>query len=119
VPGEICVLEHIICQIGAITLDKIRNETRRDGKHVTVTEAMRTTKCPNELSLYSKTKDELKFSQEILNRTGSIVVPAALRKRALDLGHSGHPGKSAMKTAMRERIWWPKLPKEIDEFVAK
>lgn len=64
-----------------------------------------------------KIKDELREFDGILLRTGSVVMPKSLRQRALELGHLGHPGISAMKSVMRKAVWWPRLPTDVEEFV--
>jgi transposase InsO family protein len=116
-PGEICELRLEIRQVGPISLEEIREETRRDKELTKVVTALRSDAWPKETSTYAKIKEELRFSDGILTRAGTIVIPESLRTRTLSVGHSGHPGRSAMKSAMRERVWWPGIPRDIDSHV--
>ncbi|XP_055622078.1 uncharacterized protein K02A2.6-like [Toxorhynchites rutilus septentrionalis] len=47
-----------------------------------------------------------------------MIIPKNLRKRFLTLAHEGHPGESAMKRRLRERVWWPGMDREITKWVA-
>ncbi|XP_062555305.1 uncharacterized protein K02A2.6-like isoform X1 [Armigeres subalbatus] len=47
-----------------------------------------------------------------------MVIPKSLRNRFLQLAHEGHPGESAMKRRLRERVWWPGMDKEVTKWVS-
>lgn len=61
-------------------------------------------------------KDELKVSDGIVTRLGSILIPQPLRKRALEAAHLGHPGISAMKSIIRQRAWWPGISADVEKW---
>ena len=55
----------------------------------------------------------------LINRAGTMVIPTTLRPKILALAHEGHPGMTAMKSILRERVWWPRMTAEVEEFVSK
>lgn len=54
---------------------------------------------------------------DILLRGDRIVVPKELRPRILKIAHEGHLGTTMMKSTLRLSVWWPKLDKEVENFV--
>lgn len=54
---------------------------------------------------------------DLLVRGDRIVVPRALRLRVLQIAHEGHLGSSMMKSTLRLSVWWPKMDREVENFV--
>ncbi|XP_055623615.1 uncharacterized protein K02A2.6-like [Toxorhynchites rutilus septentrionalis] len=54
---------------------------------------------------------------DLLLRGDRIVVPRALRSRVLQIAHEGHLGSSMMKSTLRLSVWWPKMDREVENFV--
>ncbi|XP_055699602.1 uncharacterized protein K02A2.6-like [Phlebotomus papatasi] len=50
-------------------------------------------------------------------RGNKFVVPKNLRKRMLNLAHEGHPGETAMKRRLRDRVWWPGIDLDVVKMV--
>lgn len=100
-----------------LPMELVKSKTRNDGEMQGVIEAMESGIWPEELKRYEKVASELRMIDGALVRMGAVVVPKDLRSEALRLGHLGHPGVSAMKSVMRECVWWPRMPTEIEEFV--
>ncbi|XP_055591293.1 uncharacterized protein K02A2.6-like [Uranotaenia lowii] len=71
-----------------------------------------------EIRAYEAFQQELGMVGELVVRGNKLVIPIALRKRFLQLGHEGHPGESSMKKRLRDRVWWPGMDREISKFVA-
>lgn len=93
-------------------------ETRKDSDFIRLREAIETQKWePNQIR-YETFKDELHITNGLLARKDKIILPKALRQKAIQLAHGGHPGMSVTKRILRERVWWPLLDKEVDVFVS-
>ena len=62
-----------------------------------------------ELKLFRKVKDELTASDElrIILRNSRIVVPTAIRNKAIQLAHECHQGLVKTKHLLREKVWFP------------
>uniref|UniRef100_V5GSD8 RNA-directed DNA polymerase n=1 Tax=Anoplophora glabripennis TaxID=217634 RepID=V5GSD8_ANOGL len=50
-----------------------------------------------------------------------LYVPRTLRRRLLEEYHDGphaaHPGRDETQTAIQQKFWWPKLPRDVAEWV--
>ena len=70
-----------------------------------------------ELKLFRKVKDELTVSDksDIVLKNSRIVVPMALREKAISLAHEGHQGIVKTKQLLREKVWFP----GIDQFTKR
>ena len=42
--------------------------------------------------------------------------PTQMRQWVLDLTHEGHPGIVAMKSLLRNKVWWPEMDKSNEKF---
>lgn len=75
---------------------------------------------PEELPLeYRCFAKELCEVGDVLMRLDRIVIPEALRDRALQIAHEGHIGMRMMKTALRAVVWWPKMDNHVEGFVKR
>ncbi|XP_055585263.1 uncharacterized protein K02A2.6-like [Uranotaenia lowii] len=109
--------EHFLFAAGeglsAISLEEIRNETKKDGALMAVVDALKTGNWPTNLIRYEAFKRELGIMEGILIRDERIVLPQSLRSKALDIAHRGHPGVVAMRKILREKVWWPCMDKDV------
>lgn len=53
----------------------------------------------------------------VVVRNDRIVPPESLKTHILKIVHRGHPGVVMMKRTIREKLWWPGLEKDVDDFV--
>lgn len=63
--------------------------------------------------------NELCEVADILLRTDRIVIPKKMRTRVLEIAHEGHLGMQMMKALLRSSVWWPKIDREVEEYVKK
>ena len=117
-PGEIASLTSSPQEpIGALSLETIRIESRQDRELCKVKHALRSDRWTEEIRSYERVKDDLREVDGLITRTGAIVIPSKLRSKVLEIAHEGHPGQSAMKSIMRKRVWWPRMPTDTEEWV--
>lgn len=105
----------------AVTLDDIRSESKEDETTLKVMRALETRNWPEDkmMTKYRAFEKELHESGGILMREERAVVPIDLRPRFLIVAHKGHPGTVTMKRLIRERVWWPGMDRDIDDFVKR
>ena len=72
----------------------------------------------NELALFSKIRDELTVTDNLVLRGPRIVVPNSLRYQTIALAHQGHQGIVKTKQLLREKVWYPQIDKEVEEFIS-
>lgn len=66
---------------------------------------------------YHAFRTELGTVGELIVRGSKLIVPLSLRKRMLQLGHEGHPGKTKMQQRLRNSCWWPGMDDAIGRVV--
>ncbi|CAB4042236.1 Transposon Ty3-I Gag-Pol poly, partial [Paramuricea clavata] len=44
-------------------------------------------------------------------------MPESLWKRTVELAHEGHQGIVRTKSRLREKVWWPKIDKQVEDYV--
>ena len=117
-PSEICSLSSSPdTSIGRLTLESIRVATNECQQMRKLAHAIATDEWPSELGAYRKIKDELRVIKGYITRAGSVIIPPGLRNKTLQTAHKGHPGESAMKSILRGRFWWPRMPTDAEEHV--
>lgn len=68
--------------------------------------------------IYEAVKNQLEVVEDLLLKNGQVVIPKALRAKALSIAHSGHLGETKTKAALKERVWWPNLNRAVEDWVA-
>ena len=72
-----------------------------------------------ELKAFRQVNEELTASEElnVILRNNRIVIPAALRDKAIQLAHEGHQGLAKTKQLLREKVWFPGIDRQAKEAV--
>ena len=66
---------------------------------------------------FYQVRHELSSHGSLLFRGDRLVVPEVLRRRVLDNAHGCHQGVVRTKQRLRERFWWPRLDKEVEDLL--
>ena len=66
---------------------------------------------------YKMVKDEFWVIGQLVMRGGRIVMPESLWSRTVLLAHEGHQGVTRTKSRLREKVWWPGMDKQVEDFV--
>ena len=74
-----------------------------------------------ELQLFKRVKDELTVNDQanVILRGSRMVVPKALRERAISIAHEGHQGLVKTKQLLREKIWFPGIDDNVKNAIDK
>lgn len=112
---EVCAVEGYL---ESLKMDEVIEETTKDEEIQLVFKALQDDKWSSDLIRYQAVKQELSKSGNILMRGERVVIPRALREKALEIGHRGHPASDGMKRTLRAHVWWPKMENDIVEHVA-
>lgn len=114
-PWEIAQLE--VNAVGFLTEDEIKECTKNDETLQQVIEALNSGTWSKHLSRYQAVSDDLLVKDGILTKLGCAVIPNQLRRKTLEVAHTGHPLAAKLKSILRERVWWPNMAIEANEWV--
>lgn len=74
-------------------------------------------KWPESIARYQPFQRDIYIQGKVLLKQEKLVLPMTLRGKALAIAHRSHPGMSTMKNILRQGLWWPKMDREVEEFV--
>ena len=104
----------------AVVITRIRQETQKDevmqrlAKRI-VKGDWEKHKRDKDIEPYLHVKQELSIAEGLIFREQRIILPAALQRQVVKLGHSlGHLGKTKTKQLLREKYWFPLMNSMID-----
>lgn len=118
-------LNYIVSSVtpNAISLDQIAQATSQDPDLQMLkkwVEANSDQKVPAKLRAFKNIKDELSWSTHgVLLRGQRIIVPTSLRQRTIALAHLGHQGIVKTKALMREKLWFPGMDRQIEDWITR
>ncbi|XP_058827888.1 uncharacterized protein K02A2.6-like [Topomyia yanbarensis] len=114
-PCEIAKIE--ANAVGFVTEDEIRKATEADEILSQIPHALDTGYWPKQLHRYQIISHDLHFKDGILVKQGCAVIPETLLRKTLEVAHEGHPSTAKLKSILRERVWWPGMPKDAESWV--
>ena len=68
-------------------------------------------------TMYKALSGELWVLGQLVLRGNRIVMPESLWKHTIALAHEGHQGMTRTKARLREKVWWPNMDKQVEQFV--
>ena len=68
-------------------------------------------------TMYKALSDELWVLGQLVMCGERIVMPESLWKRTVRLAHEGHQGMVRTNARLREKVWWPHMDKQVEQFV--
>ncbi|XP_062557569.1 uncharacterized protein LOC134222440 [Armigeres subalbatus] len=99
------------------TWDEIESEAEKDSELVEVCEAIKTGHWDKHLKRYESESKSLRVLGALVFNRDRVILPHALRKKALVSAHQGHMGAASMKKILRNYFWWPGMAKQVEVFV--
>lgn len=100
-----------------LSWSEVESASEDDVELRSVYEAMEMKCWPNELRAYEAHKKKLRHLGSMIFKEERVILPKALRGKALDSAHGGHVGEMAMKRIMRQFFWWPKMSNDVTKYV--
>ena len=67
------------------------------------------------VKIFEKCKLEFTEQNGVIIKGNRIVIPSKLRSEIIEIVHQGHIGISKAKAALREKVYWPGIDKEVEE----
>ena len=67
---------------------------------------------------YKQIRNELIEHNSILKRENRIVLPQSLLKKTIEIVHQGRIGICKVKSLLREKVYWPRLDADVNEFTS-
>ena len=114
----------------AITRDEVRDETNKDLTMQKLKECLHNGKwsilnqdkekfkrnyCFSDLQAFKQVEKELSDTEDgIVLRGTRIVMPKALREKAVKIAHEGHLGIVKTTGLIREKVWFPGIDKLVE-----
>ncbi|XP_055614457.1 uncharacterized protein LOC129760812 [Uranotaenia lowii] len=114
-PWEIATLESKVS--GFLTESEIRTATKENDILQKVIDALETNIWAKDLIQFQRVAAELSVEDNMLVRNGCVVIPKQLQQKALDVAHSDHPMIAKMKSILRERVWWPSMNQDVQNWI--
>ena len=68
-------------------------------------------------TMYKALAEELWVFGQLVLRGNRIVMPASLQKHTIKLAHEGHQGIVRTKANLRQKVWWPNMDKQTEQFI--
>ena len=114
------IVKWIVDSEHAVVVGRIREETQKDPKMQKI--AKRIAKADwekhrrdRDVEPFIHVKDELSVAEGLIFREQRIILPEALQRKVVKVGHKlGHLGKTKTKQMLREKYWLPRMNSMID-----
>lgn len=101
----------------AVTMADVIEASREDAILQELHKALSTDIWGEEVKGYKQFKAELHVSDGVIMRGDRLIIPARLQEQVVTCAHDGHPGMSAMKRRLRQKVWWPKIDEQVEKCV--
>ena len=104
-----------------MSLEDITQKMTEDDTMKQLKTIMETGKWPNpmpeEMQPYNRCAGELCTYDGLVLRGHRIVLPKAMVKQALRIGHDTHQGVIRTKQYLRSKFYWPNMDLDVERFI--
>ena len=103
----------------AMTIAEIQEASEKDKTICKIRECIEKNKWTKEgeLKPYFIVRKDLTVHESIILKGRKLVIPRKLRQRILQLAHESHQGVLKTKQLLREKVWWPRMDKDLEEMI--
>ncbi|XP_055543126.1 uncharacterized protein K02A2.6-like [Wyeomyia smithii] len=105
------------CVPDAAVLKDIVEATKKDGTLQEVLLSLEMNTWTESTRGYKQFKPELHTAVGVVMRGDRLVIPETLQAQVIACAHEGHPGMSVMKRRLRQKVWWPKMDSQVENYV--
>lgn len=117
--------EQFVCYVAqnsvpkAMTIAEIQEASEKDKTICKIRECIEKNKWTKEgeLKPYFIVRKDLTVHESIILKGRKLVIPRKLRQRILQLAHESHQGVLKTKQLLREKVWWPRMDKDLEEMI--
>lgn len=99
----------------ALDVHEIREATIQDPDLNQIKEAVTSNDWTKVHSDYIAFRNEFSVADDLILRGTKVLIPKSLQNRILELAHEGHPGETKMKMRLRNRVWFPRIDKLVQD----
>lgn len=118
---ERCCQLNFVEDSTALDLNALRVQTRKDAITGQVMNFIRygfpSISDNVHLTPYVNRKDELYIEEGVIMWGYRVIIPTKFQDKLLQELHSSHMGMAKMKSTARSYFWWPKLDKDIEDYI--
>lgn len=93
-------------------------------EHTTQCPEMNSLKCAIQTGNWNSTTDEYKafeneylYSENLLWRSGKLIIPTSMRRKLVEHAHKCHASHSCTLSLLSENFWWPEISKDVTAFI--
>ena len=98
----------------AIDTEEIRSASTGDPELQLVRKCIMDNTLHKLPSAFKGISSEICVTKDIVLRGTRIVLPKALRSRAMKVAHEDHAGVTRCKHRLRSKLWWPGMDRDIE-----
>lgn len=100
-----------------ISWSEIEKHSERDTDLKKVRTSIETGYWEDGLRRYESQAKELSVFGSSVFKNDKIVLPNALRTKAIESAHQGHMGVGSTKRILREHFWWPGMSSAVESYI--
>lgn len=101
----------------SLTTREIEEFSRYDEEISEIRVSLDQTKWNRTLTNYYPMRTEFSKLGYLILRGTRILIPKPLRLQCISLAHEGHLGIVGTKQMLRSKVWWPKIDKDVENYV--
>ena len=98
----------------ALTAQQVEQASRIDPELCNIRKCLESGQLDSLPKPFLGVRQELTYVGCVVIRGTSIVPPASLRDRILELAHEGHQGIVKTKERLRTKVWWPGIDRQAE-----
>lgn len=117
---EACIYQLVLAGFPkAVTIQEVEEAVLNDEVIQSVIKGLESGEWVEKAKEYKPFSSELCVVANLLLRGDRLIIPEKLRDRVIEVAHESHPGMVTMKRRLRQKVWWPKLDKQVESYVKK
>ena len=100
----------------ALTINEVRRKSSEDQEVRDIVQKIKAGKSISK-EKFRQMESEFSVVDGVVLRGTRILMPKSMRKETINLAHEGHQGIVRTKQRLREKVWWPGMDAEAEQFL--